>query len=305
MGLPKNPISPIYITLLVLLTSIGFLPISKPSSETSYTTLVYKGCANQTFSDPSGVYSQTLSSLFDSLITQSSKSNFFKTTSSGGGGGTSITGLYQCRGDLSNGDCNNCVSKIPEISSRLCGKTVAGRIQLSGCYALYEVSGFPQISGVEMLYKMCSRTQAEGSGFETRRDTAFMNMENGMGNGKGFYATSYESLYVLGQCEGSLSTGDCGECVKTAVQRAQVECGSSIAGQVYLHKCYMSYTYYPNGVPKEHSSGGGDGGGGGGGGGGSNRGKTIAIAVGGTAAVGFLVICLMFMKSLMKKHDDY
>ncbi|PNX91002.1 cysteine-rich repeat secretory protein 3-like protein [Trifolium pratense] len=112
---------------------------------------------------------------------------------------------------------------------------------------------------MEVLFKTCGKTNAAGRGFEERRDTAFSVMENGVVSGHGFYATSYQSLYVLGQCEGDVGDSDCGECVKSAVQRAQVECGSSITGQVYLHKCFISYSYYPNGVPKEGPSSSGAG----------------------------------------------
>ncbi|OVA02321.1 Gnk2-homologous domain [Macleaya cordata] len=282
-----------FLSLITLVFLTGFVLLAYSKSAPDYTTLVYKGCANQTFSDQTGIYSQTLTALFDSLISQSSKTKFFKTSS--GGGQTSFTGLYQCRGDLSNGDCYNCVSKLPEISDRMCGKTVAGRIQLYGCYILYELAGFPQISGVQMLYKSCSASQAAGSGFEERRDTAFAAVESGMVSGNGFYTTSYESVYAMAQCEGDLSMADCGECVKTVVQQAQVECGSSISGQIYLHKCYMSYSYYPNGISRKSSSVGTE----------QNTGKTIAIVVGGAAGVGFGVICLMFIRSLLKKHDDY
>lgn len=36
---------------------------------------------------------------------------------------------------------------------------------------------------------------------------------------------------------------------------------------------------------------------------GPNTGKTVAIILGGAAGVGFVVICLMFARGLMKKHD--
>lgn len=36
---------------------------------------------------------------------------------------------------------------------------------------------------------------------------------------------------------------------------------------------------------------------------GQNTGKTVAIILGGTAGVAFLVICLLFARNLMKKHD--
>lgn len=168
---------------------------------------------------------------------------------------------------------------------------------------VYEASGFSQISGMELLYKTCGGGATRGgNGFEEKRGTAFSVMANGVVNGHGFYATNYQNLYVLGQCEGDVGDSDCGECVKIAVQRAQVECGNSISGQVYLHKCFVSYSYYPNGVPKKSSpfsnspSGSG----------GTNAGKSVAIILGGAAAIGFLVIMLMCARSVMKKkHDDY
>ncbi|CAI9271274.1 unnamed protein product [Lactuca saligna] len=295
------------------------------------TNLVYKGCAKQSLQDPNGVYSSALSAIFGTLIQQSSKAMFFKTTS--GSGQASITGLFQCRGDLTNLDCYNCVSRLPILMDKLCGKTVAARLQLLGCYMLYEVAGFSQISGIELLYKTCGETNVGGVGFEEKRDSALGNLESGIGSGKGgFYTTNYESIYVLGQCEGDLGSSDCGDCVKSAVQRSQVECGSSISGQVYLHKCFVSYSYYPNGIPNpkkssssssssssysssssspsssssssssysspySSSSSSSDTG--------SNTGKTVAIFLGGAAGVGFLVICLLFAKNLAKKHDDY
>lgn len=247
MGFPKKP-------LFLLLFFFLFLTPHLSQSSSDYTSLVYKGCSKDTFTDPNGSYSQALSALFGSLVSQSTKSKFFKTTA--GNGQTSLTGIFQCRGDLTNSDCYNCVSKLPVLSDKLCGKTIAARVQLLGCYMLYEVNGFSQISGMQILYKTCGTTNAAGRGFEERRDTAFSVMENGVVSGHGFYATSYQSLYVMGQCEGDVGDSDCGECVKSAVQRAQVECGSSISGQVYLHKCFISFNYYPNGVPGKHSSSG-------------------------------------------------
>ncbi|GAB4843068.1 Plasmodesmata-located protein 2 [Ancistrocladus abbreviatus] len=304
MGFPsKTTPTPFFSLLLHLFFFFTIFGLNRPTQAAlDYTTLVYKGCAKQALSDPNGVYAQALTALFDSLIQQSSKGKFFKTSS--GAGQTTISGLFQCRGDLSSGDCYNCVGKLPQLTDQLCGKVMAARVQLLGCYILYEVSGFAQISGMELLYKTCSPTNVAGSGFEMRRDTAFTVMENGIAGGNGFYTTSYESVYVLGQCEGDLGTADCGECVKTAVQKAQVECGSSISGQVYLHKCFISYNYYPNGVPtrsssssaSSYTSSSGSG---------QNTGKTVAIIVGGTAGVGFLIICALFLRGLAKKHDDF
>ncbi|KAI3915651.1 hypothetical protein MKX01_015476 [Papaver californicum] len=281
------------VSLTISLTLFFFFPSTFAQDITS---LVYKGCANQTSSDPS--FKQTITNVFNILASQSSKTKFSK-TSSGSGPDTSISGLFQCRGDLNNNDCNKCVSKIPDMLNRVCGNTIAGRIQLNGCYGLYEVAGFPQVSGVKLLYKTCGRVQVAGSGFDDRRNTAFGQVQNGVVGGNGFYATSFESMYVMGQCEGSLSSGDCVSCIKSAVQNAQIQCGVAISGQIHLHKCYISYSYYPNGVPTKssHSSGQQNS---------SSLGKTVAIVVGGTAAGGFLFVFLLFLRSLCRKRkDDY
>lgn len=131
-------------------------------------------------------------------------------------------------------------------------------MQLSGCYLRYEISGFRQTSGTEMLYRVCGKKHSGDLGFAEKRDTAFGMAANGVktggsggggGGGGGFYTGQYESVYVLGQCEGSLGNSDCVECVKAGFDKAKSECGDSISGQIYLHKCFVSYSYYSHGVP--------------------------------------------------------
>ncbi|CAM8984599.1 unnamed protein product [Rhodiola kirilowii] len=312
----SNPIS-----LALTLTAFLVLTQIHVSKSDGYTSMIYKGCAQQAFSDPTGSTAQTLASLLGSLVSQSSKVKFYKNAA--GAGQTNITGLFQCRGDLSGADCYQCVSKIPQLTNTLCGPVVAARVQLLGCYVLYEVAGFSQISGMEMLYKSCSSTNVRGVGFEERRDMAFQTLANGVVSGHGFYKSSFESVYVLGQCEGDVGDADCGDCVHTAIQKAQVECGGSVGGEVYLHKCFITYGYYPNGIPKNSpsssssssssssnpsssssssssyttspsSSGMGP-----------NSGKTVAIILGGAAGVGFLVIFMMFARNAIKRKNDY
>ncbi|XP_019101332.1 PREDICTED: cysteine-rich repeat secretory protein 11-like isoform X2 [Camelina sativa] len=236
------------IIIILSMALFSDLKLAKSSSP-EYTNLIYKGCSRQKLPDP---YSQALSAMYGSLVTQSAKTRFYKTTT-GASSQSSITGLFQCRGDLSNNDCYNCVRRLPVLSGKLCGKTIASRIQLSGCYLLYEVSSFAQISGMEMIFKTCGKNNAAGTGFEERRNTAFGVMQNGVVQGNGFFATTYESVYVLGQCEGDVGGSDCSGCIKNALQRAQVECGSSVSGQIYLHKCFIGYSYYPNGAPKRNN----------------------------------------------------
>ncbi|XP_039048123.1 plasmodesmata-located protein 1-like [Hibiscus syriacus] len=295
MGFPRK----YHICLVSITILLGYF--SHVSTAADYTNLVFKGCADQKFQDPSGIYSQNLKTLMQTLVSQSSHTTFSTATS--GGGANEISGLYQCRGDVTTSQCYGCVSKIPELSDKLCGGAVAARVQLSGCYLRYEVAGFKQVPETQFLYKVCgSSSQASRrTEFESKRDTAFNMTEDGVKSGSSlFYTGDYQSVYVLGQCEGDLATNDCGDCVKTAFETAKQDCGDSFSAQVYLHKCYISYSYYPNGIPTISS------------GSGETRQrtqKTVAIAVGGVAALGFIVVCLMCLKSVLKrrskKHEGY
>lgn len=108
--------------------------------------------------------------------------------------------------------------------------------------------GFPPAESTDVLYKQCGSGRASGSGFGDRVQAALEQVEKGV-SGKGYYGGVYESVYVLGQCEGDLGNGDCGSCVKSAVENVRSACGDSVSAQMYLQQCYVSYTYYPNGVP--------------------------------------------------------
>ncbi|XXG61857.1 hypothetical protein AAC387_Pa05g0353 [Persea americana] len=283
MGFSKSPFFSISI---VLLTVSAFLII--PISASDIYDFVYKDCAKQTFTNSNG-FQDTLTSLFNSFSTQSSTTHFYKTSS--GAGQTAVSGLYQCRSDLAFADCNTCVSRVPQMATSLCGDAVAAQIQLAGCSIQYSLAGYPQVSGTQMQYKVCGSSEAT---FQEKRDKAFSQLEAGFAGGSDFYATTFESVYVMGQCEGDLSGGDCGECVKEALQQAEEVCGRAVSGQIYLFRCYISYKYYPNGVSGDESSGSGQ-----------DTGKTVAIVIGGAFALFFVVSSLLFIRSLLKKRDGY
>ncbi|XP_052187248.1 plasmodesmata-located protein 3-like [Diospyros lotus] len=299
LSLPLPPSPLLFPSLLPFSSSfvIVFFPFLISASSSDYSKLVFKGCSNQKLQDPTGAFSQSLKTLFSTLQSQSSASKFNKTTADSGGQ-AAVVGLFQCRGDLSGSDCNKCVAKLPAMAQKLCGPTIAARVQVGGCYMRYEVAGFKESAAEELLYKVCGSRKASGSGFGDRLETALGEIEKGVGSGNtGFYTGSYESVYVLGQCEGDLGTGDCVECVKSAVERAKSECGNSISGQVYLYLCYISYSYYPNGVPLPGSSNSLSGRTG------RNAQKTVAIVVGGVAGFGILIAFLLVLKSAFKKKE--
>uniref|UniRef100_A0A7N0U614 Gnk2-homologous domain-containing protein n=1 Tax=Kalanchoe fedtschenkoi TaxID=63787 RepID=A0A7N0U614_KALFE len=278
-------------SLVIFLSLVLQVRLDKPAlaeSASDYTALVYRGCGKEGASP--GQYSEALRSLLDSLVAQSSQVKFRATNAS-----APVSGLFQCRGDLSNSECHDCVSQAQQMAVSVCGDAAtAARVQFSGCYVLYSASGVSLNYGSELLYKACSATDVAGAGFEERRDMALQTMSDQVSKTHGFYATVFESVYVLAQCEGDVDDGDCGECVKTAVQKAQVECGSSIGGEAYLDKCFITYSYTPNGVPKTASVSSSTGST-------TNKRTTADFILICAAVAGTVVVCMVLARSRRKK----
>lgn len=240
---------------LILSVLLGIsLPHVNTNNVPDYTTLVYKHCTTQQSlsgsTDRNESHSQALLSLFQALLPQSSNSRYYKTTA--GVENYFVSGLFQCRGDLTAVACYDCVNNLPQVSKNFCNTAVAGRIQLNGCYFHYEIDEFTEdgLNEHGLLHKICGQKGAE-IGFEEVRDEAFAVMENGVIDGHGFYSGEYGSVHVLAQCEGGLGGCDCGECVRRAALIAQEECIGSISGQIYMDRCYVSYSYYGYGIPSK------------------------------------------------------
>lgn len=307
MGLLLSRISLREFCFFVVVLLLWLSP-AEPSSD--YTDLVFKGCAQQKVPDPTDAFAQNLKSLLSNLTSQASLKTYYSTAV--GDGATAVSGLFQCRGDLTAAQCGDCIGKTPDLARKLCGGAVpAARVQLKGCYLKYRISGFQEAPDTDVMFKVCGSEKDRG--FGAKREAAFGMVESGVVDGGGFYTGTYGNVYVLGQCEGdAVIGGDCEGCVKRALERVGADCGEAISGQVYMNKCYVSFSYYPNGVPGVSSpssslagTGEGGAGGGAGGGGAGHTQKTVAVVVGGVAAAGFGIVCLLFAKSLFKKRDAY
>ena len=117
MGFPSKP-------FLCFLFLSPFLFVSLPQTAPDYSTSVYKGCAQQAFQDPNGVYSQAISALFGSIVSQSTKTKFFKITTE--------TGQNTMTGQVSF-NVEETLATLTATTDKLRGKTIAARIQLYGC----------------------------------------------------------------------------------------------------------------------------------------------------------------------------
>ncbi|KGN61291.1 plasmodesmata-located protein 2 [Cucumis sativus] len=272
----------IFYLLLVLI-------IPNCHSEPDHNALVYHHCTNNNQPPTSTSMSETLSSLFESLIKQSTNSTFHRQTTAQTG--VPISAEYQCRGDMSLMGCKSCVTQLGILSNRFCTGAKTGRVQLRGCYVRYEADGEEEKDEEygELVHKECGEREVGGGsgGYEA---AALWEVEEGiLRSGSGYYEGRKEGVRAVAQCEGALlGLGcDCAECVSRAVEVLRQDCRGSLDGSVYLGGCYVTYyTYHLLGGKKNGSSG-----------------KLVAIVLGGAATLGLAFILLIFFKTCGKKDD--
>lgn len=104
-------------------------------------------------------------------------------------------------------------------------------------------------SSPALLHKTCGPESSQGSGLGAMRDAALLALEDSVVEQGGFCKVKFELVQAVAQCEGEVEACECGLCVNKAVELAQEECGGSVSAEIYLEKCFLSYSYYPQGVP--------------------------------------------------------
>ncbi|XP_024015626.1 cysteine-rich repeat secretory protein 39 isoform X2 [Eutrema salsugineum] len=310
----------------LLAQTLTLIFVSLPSlintSQLDYDTLVFKQCDSSdttilqktttkypNYSNQNLVFrAHAVSSFLRKLDLESSQAKFFKTLVVNEE--HAVSGWFQCREDYPREICQRCVSTLRDISTRLCRNATSARVHLRGCHLVYEIElvdtptaqaknhhNYNLLETPERspIHKTCDGATAETfAGFEEMRTEALTAAETGVVDGHGFYEESYKLLHVVAQCDGHVEACDCGECVGAAAAAVAEECRWSIAGQIYLEGCYVGYKYFPHEFPGDSYHEGTK----------ANVGKSLAIVVGGVAALVFVAIFFMFLKSLRKKGDD-
>lgn len=164
----------------------------------------------------------------------------------------------------------------------MCTNGYSGAIQLDGCLVRYDNINFLGKLDTMLEYKKCSKSSSNEGEFFQRRDDVLAELETG----DGFRVRSVGTVEGFGQCVGDLNGDDCSTCLAEAVQKLKTVCGSSVAGDVFLSKCYARYWasgYYSSNDPADTSDD-------------DELGKTVAIIVGVLAGVALFTVLLSFLK---------
>ncbi|XVF43577.1 hypothetical protein PTKIN_Ptkin02bG0050900 [Pterospermum kingtungense] len=278
----------LFLLLLLLVISMFFITPSNSATE----TFVFGGCSQLKFTSGSP-YEYNVNSILSSLVNSAMFSSYNNFTMPAGSANSQDTvyGLFQCRGDLSNGYCGRCVAKAVSQLGTLCLDSTGGALQLEGCFVKYDNTTFLGVEDKTVVVKRCGPSISSYSDALTRRDAVLGYLAASDGTFKPFRVGGSGNLQGVAQCVGDLSPSECQDCVSDAIGQLKTECGAAKWGDMYLAKCYARYS-----EGGDHSHGGHD----------TNNNddeieKTLAILIGLIAGVALIIVFVSFLSKVCER----
>uniref|UniRef100_A0ACD5ZL70 Uncharacterized protein n=1 Tax=Avena sativa TaxID=4498 RepID=A0ACD5ZL70_AVESA len=250
-------------------------------------TFVYAGCSPSKY-ERDTAFETNLKSLLTSIASTASSGATYNSFTAGDGNAAEASqraaayGLYQCRGDLSPGDCVACVRETVARLGSLCAHSYAASLQVDGCYVRYDASDFVGRADNTVAYRRCSSGTSEDAAFLRSRDGVLRQLQAQQA-ATGYKLTASGTVEGVAQCLGDIRAPDCAACLAEAVVQVKGACGSALAADVYLEQCYVKY--WENGhdfrSSQDYS--------------GDEFGRTVAIIVGILAGLALLVVFISFL----------
>ncbi|CDP16323.1 unnamed protein product [Coffea canephora] len=253
-------------------------------STSSTTNFVYGGCTQLKFT-PGTPYESNVDSVLTSVVNSAATANFnnFKISLPGSTQSDVVYGLFQCRGDLSNDDCHDCIVHAVSQLGGICADTSGGALQLDGCFVKYDNISFLGVEDKTVVMKKCGPSTGYNSDSLTRRDAVLGYLTAG---GQYFRVGGSGNVQGIVQCVQDLSMGQCQDCVSEAIGRLKNECGTSPWGDMFLAKCYARYSESGYHSGSDNSN---------------DMEKTLAIIVGLIAGVALIIVLLSALNKLFEK----
>uniref|UniRef100_A0ACD5YWW2 Uncharacterized protein n=1 Tax=Avena sativa TaxID=4498 RepID=A0ACD5YWW2_AVESA len=282
-----------YIVVMLVLIHFRAAPTATVHAATG--TFVYAGCSPSKY-ERNTAFENNLNSLLTTIASTASSGATYNSFTAGAGAGGGVGdgqtaeaaqraaayGLYQCRGDLSPGDCVACVRENVARLGAVCAQSYAASLQVDGCYVRYDASDFVGRADNTVAYRRCSSGTSEDAGFLKSRDGVFRQLQAQQA-ATGYKLTTSGTVDGVAQCLGDIKAPDCAACLAEAVVQVKGTCGSALAADVYLEQCYVKY--WENGhdfrSSQDYS--------------GDEFGRTVAIIVGILAGLALLVVFISFL----------
>ncbi|KAK2644371.1 hypothetical protein Ddye_019566 [Dipteronia dyeriana] len=210
-------------------------------------TYLYHSCSDKNFTRNS-TYQTNLNLLLSSLPSNANRSDGFS-NSTAGQDPNRVYGLFQCRGDVTNTTCQDCVNFASTDATQRCPNQKGNIIWYDECLLHYSDSYIFSTATTEpgILMANTNNVTTEPSRFRqlmlsqmNEAATQAANDRKRFLTKKGNSTTS-QTLYTLVQCTQDLSNTACLSCLQQAISSLPTE---SIGGRTLVPSCFCRYELY-------------------------------------------------------------
>ncbi|CAN6552851.1 unnamed protein product [Malus baccata var. baccata] len=245
----------INLNVFTTLVLIGFLSLSRTSEAApAYTHHV---CNSTTTFTQNSTYHSNLNLLLSSLTSNATiDAGYYYTTTSSQESNSAVYGAFLCRGDLTSSTCQDCVTTAAtEAVQKYCPFRKVTLLWYDECMLRYgNVSFFRKMNESPSAYFPNPYNATEPNRFnqlvaetvtglvpvaanaQTGAKKLAMKQENFDG---------VEQLYSLVQCTPDLSSTDCDQCLRGAIELIPECCDGRKGGRVLFPSCNIRYESFP------------------------------------------------------------
>lgn len=236
----------IWRSCIMALLLLGLLQLNVIPAVAKSDTFIYGLCNVNKYSNDSD-YESNVNRVLKYLVRAAAPRDGFATYSYGG-----LNGLLQCRGDVSEQDCQKCSAAASQMVYQDCPNAIGARIQLEFCFIRYENYTFASV--LDTFEAAAFENVKSNDGIEGFNQTLGILMKSLSGKAPftvNRFATgssvvnSSVTIYGLEMCQRSLSGPDCGACLKEAIRAMNQCCSSQVGAQMYLGSCTVRFEIYP------------------------------------------------------------
>ncbi|XP_068322774.1 cysteine-rich receptor-like protein kinase 25 [Pyrus communis] len=245
----------INLNVFTTLVLIGFLNLSRTSEAApAYTHHV---CNSTTTFTQNSTYHSNLNLLLSSLTSNATiDTGYYYTSSSSQDSNSAVYGAFLCRGDLTSNTCQDCVTTAAtEAVQKYCPFRKVTLLWYDECMLRYgNVSFFRKMNESPSAYFWNPYNATEPNRFNqlvAETVTGVVPVAANAQTGAKKFAVKQENydalqqLYSLVQCTPDLSSTDCDQCLRGAIELLPECCDGRKGGRVLFPSCTIRYESFP------------------------------------------------------------
>lgn len=241
--------------VFMTLVLIGFQSLSRTSEAAP--NYRYNVCYNTTTFAPNSTYQSNLNLLLSSLTSNATiDTGYYYTTTGSQDSNSAVYGAFLCRGDLTSSMCQDCVTTAArEAVQKYCPLRKVTLLWYDECMLRYaNVSFFRKMDESPAAYLWNPWNTTEPNRFKqlvAETVTGLVPVAANAHSGAKKFATKeenfdgFQQLYSLAQCTPDLSSTDCDQCLRGAIELFPECCDGKKGGRVLFPSCNIRYESLP------------------------------------------------------------